>query len=207
MANPLDQLVQQQQDPNALPGAPMPPGMPGSPNPDMAGGAPMPGGSPDMAGGQSMATPEQMQELQGLLGGVQNANAQLVTKQLVDRNEISLMRKQLLGKLFELLSQAGIDPSNPESVKAFLQQLETQDPDLLAIFTAAFHDLQNGPMQGLMPEDQGAPAGGNPLDMFRNLSRGTMDEGGDTGTAPPEAAPPTDMMPPGMMPPGMPPQQ
>ena len=185
MANPLDQLIQQPGNPNALPQAPMPPGMAGPP----------PMGQPEMGGPQEMASPEQVEELKGLFSNVQNANSQLVTKQLVDRNEISLMRRQLLAKLFDLMQQAGVDPSNPEAVKQFLSELETQDPDLLQIFTTAFQDLQSGPLQGMVPGEE-APQGegeeemmgGGPMERFRNLSRTEpmSQEGAMQGGAMPE---------------------
>lgn len=178
MATNLDELIAPAPNPNEMGGdMPQMPTTPPEGNPEMAGAAPQ------------MASPEQVQELQALLGNVQNANAQLVTKQLVDRNEISLMRKQLLGSLFDMLKQAGVDPSNPESVRSFLQQLAEQDPDLLEIFTTAFHDLQTGPLQGMVPDqsqEQGSPEdtlGGGPMDRFRNLSRTepAPDLGGEMG--------------------------
>lgn len=164
MPQNINDLIAQQSNPNDPNAQMMPPGA------DAGAGAPPdpsqdPTQAPDQSGG--MASPDQMAELQSMMQGVQNANSKLVSKQLISKNEISIMRRQLLSSLFGLLQQAGVDPANPGSVKAFLEQLQKADPDLLEIFMAAFHDMQNGPQDtnGINPEspqedqsiDQGQP--------------------------------------------------
>lgn len=185
----MDELLSPQQNPNQIggpspvAGPPMPgamPPMPGAPSPD---GAPMPGGP--MPGGEASApaSPDQRAELDRLFQGVQTANSKTVTDQLVSRNEVSMMRKELMTKMFELLQQAGVDPGNPESVRAFLDQLQESDPDLLEMFQTAFNGLagsdlpQDGAPQGdpsqsepsLMPGAPGGPGGADPLAQMQGM--------------------------------------
>lgn len=161
-------------------------------NPNMLGGMPpqgvapqgMPPMSPEMGGAEEqpeMVGPDQVAELKGMFQDVQNKNAQLSGKEIINRNQVSLMRKDVLSKLFQVLQDAGVDPANPESVRGFLQSLEEQDPDLFEIFMTAFSDVQNGPDAGMSPEEPGL------MDQFQNLSR--------MGEEPaPEAAPPMPVM-------------
>lgn len=148
-----------------------PPGMPTAPGPMGP-----PAGAPGSDQSQ-LASPDQKAELSRLFAGVQGANSKVVSDQLVSRNEISLMKKDLIQKMFELLQQAGVDPGNPAAISSFLNELQTADPDLLEMFNVAF--------QGLTGQ---APAGGPP-----DLS------GGDPN-AQPGAMPPGGGMPPGMDP-------
>lgn len=90
-----------------------------------------------------MASPEQIQELRDMFGQVQNENARLVSNKVLSRNQLQIMKQKLFGELFTLLQDAGVDPSDPESVKNFLLQLERRDPDLLEIFQTAFTGLSS----------------------------------------------------------------
>lgn len=163
MAN-INELISQQPNPNDLGRAPMgmPTAQPGpapmGPTPD---GAPLeapmgqeaPAAAPDAG---ALATPEQMQELKQLLATVQSANSKLVSQKLVDRNEINVAKEQLMKQLFGLMQEAGVDPGNPASVKAFLQQLEQSNPDLLEMFETAFRGFTAGQpgAQAPMPEGE-----------------------------------------------------
>lgn len=43
------------------------------------------------------------------------------------------MKKKMVQDFFALLQERGVDPNNLESINAFLQELEYQNPDLLAM--------------------------------------------------------------------------
>ena len=135
---------------------------------------------------QQMVSPEQVSELKKLFSTVQTANSKLVSGSLTNRNQLSLMRKDLIMKLFDIMKQAGIDPSNPLAIKSFLEQLSEQDPDLLQIFETAFQTLNNETTpQGLPAQEQSTtdqsgqatplPANlttePNLMDRFQNLNR------------------------------------
>ncbi|MCK9369570.1 hypothetical protein M0R04_06655 [Candidatus Dojkabacteria bacterium] len=168
MAN-INDLIGQQVNPNSVVSQQAPQA---SPIPQ----APM---NEPAAGPQEMATPEQKEELKRLFAGVQGANSKLVSQDLMGRNQNSIMRQELVQKLFELMQQAGVDPNDPAAIKAFLQQLEQQDPDLLEMFEVAFRGLagneqvpggsegmMQGGMNGEMPEEDNTVQ-----ERFQNLSR------------------------------------
>jgi len=86
----------------------------------------------------------------------------------------------------------GIDMNNPEDISKFLQDLGTQDPDLLILFESAVNGLMNEeptqetPMQGNIPDipdpakefvpTSGGGGGGVPSLMDRNqdVGRGVL---------------------------------
>ena len=127
-----------------------------------------------MPNAPELASPDQLQELQTLLGKVKDAQAQLVTKRVIKKNEVNSMQKQLMNSFFAMLQSNGVDPSNPESIKAFLAELEKRHPDLLELFMQAFQDLNGGPLQGMaQPPPQELMGGGQPtgslMDRYRGL--------------------------------------
>lgn len=165
MPQDISQLIPQAPDPNA-----------------MAQTAPPAAAAPV---GPELASPQQVQELQDLLSKVKNAQSSLVTQKLIKRNETNMMQKQLMNSLFGLMQTAGVDPANPESVKAFLTKLSQQSPDLVEIFQQAFSDLSGGPLGGSTPPaPQSNPEGGSLMDNFRSLP----------GMMPPQVAPPDPSM-------------
>lgn len=180
----INDLIQPQMNPNELGqsgmmpmAAPMGPGMP-----EQAPGAttPMevaaPAAAPTAAPG-SLATPEQMEELKRLLATVQSANSKLVSQKLVDRNQVNVAKQEMMKQLFGLMQEAGVDPGNPASVKAFLQQLEQSNPDLLEMFETAFRGFTSGqpgeqaPMTGEEGGVEEPVENGGLQERFQNLNR------------------------------------
>ena len=173
MATEFEDLVQSQPNPNQM-SAPVPPTEP-------------------VQSSASMASPEQVAELGSLLKNVQNANSKLVSASIIDRNKISSVRKDLMNKIFGLMKQAGVDLSNPESIRSFMEKLSKESPDLLAMFEMAFQGLNSNPtdatpasspeeMEQGMAEDENtpmplsssngeAPAENPVVERFQNLSR------------------------------------
>lgn len=45
-------------------------------------------------------------------------------------NQMKDQQGQILGLLFDLLEKEGVDPSNPEEVKAFIENIKVQNPEL-----------------------------------------------------------------------------
>jgi hypothetical protein len=123
-----------------------------------------------------LANPQQIQELQDLMSKVKDAQSSLVTQKLIKRNETNTLQRRLMSNLFGMLQTSGVDPANPESVRAFLAKLNQQSPDLLELFQEAFTDLTGGPLGGLMPPNSAEPAplvggaepSGTLMDNFRN---------------------------------------
>lgn len=50
-------------------------------------------------------------------------------------------RRQLLIQLFSKLRQVGVDPSDPQSIAAFIEYLRENDPDMLEFFETAMNAL------------------------------------------------------------------
>ena len=131
----------------------------------------------------NIITPEQRAELEQMLSLVQSQNSKLVTNKLSTRNELGSLTDDLMGQLFQILSDAGVDPSNPQSVRAFMESLAERDPDLLEIFESAFVGLlEDTPERSLQQAVEGEDARpqsdiensdfDSPVtDRFRNLSR------------------------------------
>ena len=65
---------------------------------------------------------------------------------------IEKAREEALGKVYAMMESMGVDPSNIESVRGFMAQLEEEDPDLAELFTNAFDKL-------LPPVSETAPVG------------------------------------------------
>lgn len=180
----LARLLRPQQNPNEINANPTPAQAAGSQlNP--IDNAPIPGeGVPGVsqAGQGNIITPEQKAELQQMLALVQGQNSKLVSNQLSSRNDLSSSVDDLMAELFQVLIDAGVDPSNPASVRAFMEQLAERDPDLLEIFEGAFMGLlQNNPDSAAFAAQQPdqrpqADIANNNFDSpvterFRNLSR------------------------------------
>lgn len=70
------------------------------------------------------------------------------------------MKKKMVQDFFALLQERGVDPNNLESINAFLQELEYQNPDLLAM-VENFINLAYGedPLQAVSsdPAQEAAP--------------------------------------------------
>lgn len=76
---------------------------------------------------------------------VQSRNEQIQTEFDGERLKIQKFKGELLKKVFDSLRDLGVDPNDPTSVSQFLQKLEQQDPDLVALFESA--------LEGLTPEE------------------------------------------------------
>lgn len=138
----------------------MPPGV--STGPDMGGG--MPPGMSDMGGGMPPGMPgaegqdvgpEARAKLQQMLEQLQTKRGEFNAMQFSNKNASEGARQDALMQVFEIMQKNGIDPSNVEEVKGFLDQLEQSNPELFQLFVEAFEQLMGGgaPMS---PEDQGA---------------------------------------------------
>ena len=61
----------------------------------------------------------------------------------ISKNKIKEERKNLLQKLFKMMSDAGVDLNSLESINEFLSKLENKDPDLREMFEDGFNNLAN----------------------------------------------------------------
>ena len=106
---------------------------------------------------------ERRAKLESDFEGLENRERKLNSQSLLNKNKLQEIKSSMIRAMFQILENAGVDPSNIESIRNFLQQLEQKDPDLAAIFEFAFNGLtRNEELQSpgvpLGPE-QGLPIG------------------------------------------------
>ena len=119
--------------------------------PGMPGGAPM----------DDMSEEEMRADLDSTLSDIKNKRGAVNAEFYVSKNKLEAAKGEMVKSIFDILKNVGVDPTNLESIQAFIQQLETEDPDLLQLFNMAFDALAGAP--GLEPEmETGAPGMGMP---------------------------------------------
>lgn len=133
-----------------------------------------------VAGGTQDVGPEARQELTRLLEQLQNKRGEFNAMQFASKNATESQRQEALMQVFDIMQQNGVDPSNVEEVKAFLDQLEQANPELYQIFVEAFNlligeggeiPLDNGSAPDAMPPELPNAPGG-PADLSGALSPG-----------------------------------
>jgi len=162
----------------ALISAPAPASPPDAGMPSMGPAAPtqepaMPGAIPGAPmDGNAPVSDAQYQELVDLLAKVKAGSSQLSSLRFVSDNKDIQNRRDALKEVFMMMTQAGVDVSDPASVAAFLDKLKQTDPDMYAMFEQALgylldesgsstaapqlNDMSNGPATPTEPPIQGA---------------------------------------------------
>lgn len=85
---------------------------------------------------------------------VKGKEAAFQEKNVQFQNKLQMLKADIMKKAFMMMRDLGVDMNDPRSISSFLQDLETQDPDLLALFESA--------MSGLIPGQEQAPIQGMP---------------------------------------------
>ena len=80
-------------------------------------------------------------ELMSELEKVKARERTLNSKSIMEDNRVKEIKIKFIQKLFEIMQEAGVDPNDTASINAFLQELETADPDLRELFEFAFDNL------------------------------------------------------------------
>ena len=84
-------------------------------------------------------------ELQSKLDNLYNKEGAINSQEVISKNNTKEMKGKVVQELFKVLKTFGVDPSNLESINAFLSKLEQENPDLLRMFEIAFNDLLQEP--------------------------------------------------------------
>lgn len=79
--------------------------------------------------------------LQGLMEKINGKYQDFNSDKFSADNQIKEQRSQSLQQLFDLLQSAGVDPSNVEEVKAFLDSMKEKNPELAQQFEQALQIL------------------------------------------------------------------
>lgn len=104
--------------------------------------------------GAEMATPEQIESLRELMSEIETKYRQMNAESFAGGNQTEALRKDLVLDVFKMLKDVGVDLSNPESVREFLNKMEEENPDLYDLFVSSFEGLL-GQGEGVA----GVPAG------------------------------------------------
>jgi len=142
-----------------------------------------PGPIPSGAGRMS---PEEMKsDLQQDFQGLNSLKGELAAGR-EKTTEAGLSQKEsIIKEVFDMMLESGVDPSSPEQVSAFLEKLQTDNPDLLELFMKAFSALTGQALPGVA----GAAAPNPKVGMPPNPLGGGMVKPGGMGQAmPPKPA-------------------
>lgn len=118
---------------------PAPEAMPG----DMPGA--MPGDMPGVLPGGGMSPDDMMEDLDSSLQDVKRQEAAVNSQGYISKNKIEAAKASLVQSIFKILEDAGVDPTNIDSIQNFIKTLQENDPDLLRLFNYAFDVLSTMP--------------------------------------------------------------
>jgi hypothetical protein len=144
-------------DPNALPA-------------DAAAAGPVTPDTSAAPSGQNLATPDQVNSLWDLLNQIETKYREMNAEKFASGNQVESKKRDLVVEVFKALQGAGIDISNVDEVRKFLDELEQSNPDLYQMFVDAFNSLLGGAAGSAPAADQGA----NPLSPQVPVTPGTM---------------------------------
>jgi len=129
-------------------------------------------------------------EIDRSLRDLDERNRALNSNQIIQNNKLEQTKAQLIKSLFGMLKELGVDPTNLDSIRQFLQMLEEKDPDLAEMFQLGFNGLLGEeeqpatpppvnvgpPPNGSMPPTGSAPGQDNSglMGQFGNLSQQMM---------------------------------
>lgn len=104
--------------------------------------------------GQEMATPEEINSLKEMMDQIEEKYREMNAENFAGSNQVESFRKDLIVDVFKALQSAGVDVSNVEEVKKFLDRLEESNPDLYDLFVQSFNGLmgEEGTLPGTAAE-------------------------------------------------------
>lgn len=107
--------------------------------------------------GGEMSQDQMKSSLQDLASKIEEAYQQFNTQQFVSKNTADVKKRDSIKEVFDMLSQAGVDLSNPESVKSFLDSLKEKNPELYQIVEASLEALFSDDSNPTPDESAGSP--------------------------------------------------
>ena len=131
---------------------------------------PMPSGMMGADASVPMSQEEMRADLQAGYDKVKNKERQVNSARLMSQNQIYEFKKRVIQDVFKMMKRAGVDPSNLESIRGFIEKLEQQNPDIAEMFKLAFEGMVGN------EEDEELPPEGL-MGKFGNLSQQMMGEG------------------------------
>ena len=87
--------------------------------------------APAISGTSEGLSQEEMRiNLKGMMEKIQGKHQDFSAQKLSSENKSKELQSQALREIFSVLESIGIDPSSPEQVSAFLEDLRTKNPEL-----------------------------------------------------------------------------
>lgn len=119
----------------------------------------MPGGAPGvsptaMPVATSAPAPEELSQaqmrsnLQNLMGKIDSKYKDFSTQQFSSAANLKEQQSEVLRQIFDLLKSMGVDPSNVEQVKAFLDKIKQTNPALFQQIDSAMIHILGSEMAG-----------------------------------------------------------
>jgi len=126
-----------------------------------------------------MSKKEMYNDVNKDLNAIKRRHDMLRTRQTDVNTRFELIRAKFIQSLFDILKQAGVDPTNLDSINQFLQKLEQTDPDLAELFSMAFDSLAGGDesVPGFPSESSGPMSSDEMLAKYSNLRQSLPQEG------------------------------
>jgi len=111
--------------------------------------------SPDEASGMSQL--EMRQNLQDLMSKIDSKYQDFSSQNFSLENKVKSSKGDALRMFFDMLQQAGVDPSNVEDVNAFLQKIKENNPEIFQqiekILQTLISEDDTTPEDDTMPEE------------------------------------------------------
>ena len=119
-------------------------------------------------GAQAELSQEEMKKnLQDLMAKIEGKYQEFNTQKFSSDNKTKEQKGEILRQLFDLFQSKGIDPNNPEEVKAYLDKIQASNPELFAQIEQALQSILGDDQAG-MEANAAAPTdvapGGAPVD-------------------------------------------
>lgn len=82
-----------------------------------------------------------LDEMMGQFNDIENMQRNVNASNFSNKNRTNQMRQNLVRKLFEIMKQNGVDPSDLNSIRDFLSKLQKDNNDLYLLFEQAFNTI------------------------------------------------------------------
>lgn len=91
--------------------------------------------------GGELSQEQMIANLQDLAGKIDNKYQEFNSQKFAMGNKLDLKKREALKEVFDIMNSSGIDLSNPEDVKKFLDSLKESNPELYQIVEASLEFL------------------------------------------------------------------
>lgn len=108
--------------------------------------------------GQETMPPEMMkQHLGDMMSKIDEQKNHLDFLQKAGQRKSDARKEEETNMLFDILKSAGVNPSDPEAVNRFLENLYTQNPDLYSIVVPIIDSIVGGGPEQVAPQANQSP--------------------------------------------------